>query len=51
MASSSFALIDVLAEILDFRQSQGNRYSLTAVFSLAVAAILCSYKSYSAITE
>lgn len=51
MASSSLALVDVLAEIPDFRQSQGKRYSLTAVLSLAVAAILCGYKSYSAIAE
>ena len=51
MASQSLALVDVLAEIPDFRQSQGKRYALPAVLSLAVAAILCGYKSYSAIAE
>jgi predicted transposase YbfD/YdcC len=51
MARQALALIDVLAEIPDFRQSKGKRYSLPAVLSLAVAAILCGYKSYSAIAE
>ena len=51
MASSSLALVDVLAQIPDFRQSQGKRYPLTAILSLAVAALLCGYKSYSAIAE
>lgn len=51
MASSSLALVDLLAEIPDFRQSQGRRYPLSSVLSLAVAATLCGYKSYSAIAE
>jgi hypothetical protein len=51
MARQALALVDVLADIPDFRQSQGKRYSLTAVLSLTVAAILCGYKSYSAIAE
>lgn len=51
MASQSLALVDVLADIPDFRQSKGKRYSLAAILSLAVAAILCGYKSYSAIAE
>jgi predicted transposase YbfD/YdcC len=51
MTSKTLALVDVLAQIPDFRQSKGKRYSLTAVLSLSVAAILCGYKSYSAIAE
>jgi hypothetical protein len=51
MARQALALVDVLADLPDFRQSQGKRYSLPAVLSLAVAAILCGYKSYSAIAE
>lgn len=51
MASNSLALVDLLAEIPDFRQSKGRRYPLSSVLSLAVAATLCGYKSYSAIAE
>jgi predicted transposase YbfD/YdcC len=51
MTSIPLALVDVLADVPDFRQSKGKRYSLTAVLSLSVAAILCGYKSYSAIAE
>jgi len=51
MTSKTLALVDVLADIPDFRQSKGKRYSLTAILSLSVAAILCGYKSYSAIAE
>ena len=51
MASHSLALVDVLADIPDFRQSQGKRYSLVAILSLMVAAMLCGYKSYSAIAQ
>lgn len=51
MARQALALIDVLADLPDFRQSQGKRYALPAILALAVAAILCGYKSYSAIAE
>lgn len=51
MTSKTLALVDLLADVPDFRQSKGKRYSLTAVLSLSVAAILCGYKSYSAIAE
>lgn len=51
MARQALALMDVLAQIPDFRQSKGKRYPLPAILSLAIAAILCGYKSYSAIAE
>jgi predicted transposase YbfD/YdcC len=51
MTSQKLALVDVLAQIHDPRQSSGKRYSLAAILSLAIAAMLCGYKSYSAIAE
>lgn len=51
MTSSSLALVDLLAHIHDFRQSSGKRYSLTSILALAVAAMLCGFKSYSAIAQ
>lgn len=51
MASQSLALVDVLAQIPDFRQSSGKRYGLVSILSLSVAAMLCGYKSYSAIAH
>jgi predicted transposase YbfD/YdcC len=44
-------LIDVFAAIPDFRQSRGKRHSLSAIFALACCAMLCGYRSYSAIAE
>lgn len=51
MTSPTLALMDVLAQIKDPRQSSGKRYSLAAVLAVAVAAMLCGYKSYSAIAQ
>jgi len=51
MTSQKLALVDVLAQIHDPRQSSGKRYSLQAILSVAIAAMLCGYKSYSAIAE
>ena len=51
MANSSLALLDVLADIEDFRQPSGKRYPLPAILALAVAALLCGYQSSSAIAE
>ena len=51
MTSPKLALVDVLAQIPDPRQSSGKRYSLVAILSLAIAAMLCGYKSYSAIAQ
>lgn len=49
MTNSALALVDVLAQIQDPRQSSGKGYSLQAILSLAIAAMLCGYKRYSAI--
>jgi len=51
MTRPSLALIDLFSAIPDFRQARGKRHPLSAILSLAVAAILCGYKSYSAIAE
>lgn len=44
-------LVEVLAEVPDFRQNQGKRHTLAAILSLACAAILCGYRSYGAMAE
>ena len=41
-------LIEVLAEVPDFRKSQGKPHWLAAILALACAAILCGYQSYGA---
>ena len=51
MTRPSLALINVFSTIPDFRQARGKRYSLSAILSLAAAAMLCGYHSYSAIAE
>jgi predicted transposase YbfD/YdcC len=44
-------LIEVFAEIPDFRRCRGKRHSLPAILSLACCAMLCGYRTYSAIAE
>src|SRR4029450_6091568 len=44
-------LIEVFAEIPDFRHCRGKRHPLPAMLSLAWCAMLCGYRSYSAIAE
>jgi predicted transposase YbfD/YdcC len=44
-------LIEVFAEMPDFRRCRGKRHPLPAMLSLACCAMLCGYRSYSAIAE
>jgi predicted transposase YbfD/YdcC len=44
-------LMQVLREVTDYRQARGKRYSLPAILGLACAALLCGYRSYSAMAE
>jgi DDE_Tnp_1-associated len=39
-------LIEVLAEVPDFRQVGGKRHALPALLGVACAAMLCGYRSY-----
>jgi len=51
MFSSCRPLIEVLGEIPDFRNNRGKRHPLSSILALACVAMLCGYKSYSAIAE
>jgi predicted transposase YbfD/YdcC len=51
MTRHRLALIDVFSSIPDFRQSKGKRHPLKAILAMAAAAMLCGYRSYSAIAE
>jgi len=44
-------LVEVLADVPDFRSRHGRRYALASILSLACAAILCGYTSYGAMAE
>jgi hypothetical protein len=51
MPDSVIPLIEFRIEVPDFRTPRGRRYSLVAILALACAAMLCGYRSYSAMAE
>ena len=44
-------LIEVLAEMPDFRSNRGKRHALAAILALACSAMRCGSRSYPAIAE
>jgi predicted transposase YbfD/YdcC len=44
-------LIEVLAEIPDFRKAKGKRHPLSAILALACVAVMCGCRGYRAIAE
>lgn len=44
-------LMDILAEVPDPRNAKGKRHPLCAILALSVLAIMCGYRSYSAIAQ
>jgi len=51
MVAQPRPLIEVLAEIPDFRSHQGKRHPLAATLALVCSALLCGYRSYTAMAE
>ena len=51
MVPQTRPLIEVLAEIPDCRSPHGKRHPLGAILALACSAMLCGYRSYTAIAE
>jgi predicted transposase YbfD/YdcC len=51
MVAQPRPLIEVLAEMPDFRSKQGQRHPLAAILTLVCSALLCGYRSYTAMAE
>jgi hypothetical protein len=44
-------IVEILAEIPDFRKDKGKRHPLPAILALVCVAMMCGAKSYSAIAD
>ena len=51
MIAQANPLIEVFSDIADSRTSSGKRHLLSALLALSCCAMLCGYRSYSAIAE
>ncbi len=51
MVAQPRPLIEVLAEMPDFRSTQGQRHPLVAILALVCSALLCGYRSYTAMAH
>ena len=51
MIAQPHPLIEVFSDIADFRKSRGKRHPFSAILALSCCAMLCGYRSYSAIAE
>ena len=51
MVAQPRPLIEVLAEIPDFRSHQGKRHPLAAILALVCSALLFGYRNYTAMAE
>jgi hypothetical protein len=51
MEEECLPLIEILAEIPDFRKAKGKRHPLPAILALACVATMCGYKGYRAFSD
>ena len=49
--TTSRHLLNILAEVPDFRNNRGKRHPPSAILGLAVIVMMCGYRSYTAIAE